>query len=111
MPVTPLGNTIYINQNMNVVANKQAETQNRFDLQSLAAMAIKDENSEEVAEVRPAEETYKIDPQHQHEKSKGEHQEGAFDEDGKKLGGSNDEAQESDESGAVSQSRILDIKI
>lgn len=79
MAVTPLGNTIFINQNMNVAANKQAETQNRFDLQSLAAMGLNDEKNDEIAQVRPTEETYKIDPEHEHEKKKNDERERVFD--------------------------------
>lgn len=111
MPVTPLGNTIYINQNMNVVANKQSEVQNRFDLQSLAAMALNEEKNEEVEQVRPTEETYKIDPQHQHEKSKSEHQESVFDEAQSRRDNGGESAQDSDESEVIAQDRILDIKI
>lgn len=111
MPVTPLGNTIYINQNMNVVANKQAEVQNRFDLQSLAAMALNEEKNEEVEQVRPTEETYKIDPQHQHEKSRSDQHESVFDGTKNEQDAASDSAQDSDESEAISEDRILDIKI
>ena len=34
MAVTPLGNTIFINQNVNMVSSKVADVQNRFDLQN-----------------------------------------------------------------------------
>ena len=49
MAVTPLGNTIFINQNVNMVSNKVADVQNRFDLQNLAADSENEdeENSEE----------------------------------------------------------------
>ncbi|QKG30164.1 MULTISPECIES: hypothetical protein [unclassified Campylobacter] len=110
MPVTPIGNTIFINQNMNIVSNKQAEVQNRFDLQNLAAMTLNDEKNEEVAQVRPTEETYKIDPQHQHEKSKSDQEESVFDdEEQKKLSD-----KETDDDGNIEDEEerpILDIKI
>ncbi|QKF91388.1 hypothetical protein [Campylobacter sp. CCUG 57310] len=110
MPVTPLGNTIYINQNMNVVANKQADMQNRFDLQSLAAMTLKEDEDKEVVQVRPTEETYKIDPQHQHEKSQSDQRESVF-EGEEEPNGESSVAQDDDESEIISQDRILDIKI
>ena len=63
MAVTPLGNTIFINQNVNMVSNKVADVQNRFDLQNLAAASLASDEKQEVSEVRPKEEAYKIDPQ------------------------------------------------
>ena len=71
MAVTPLGNTIFINQNVNMVSSKVADVQNRFDLQNLAAASLTSDEKQEVSEVRPTEETYKIDPKNEHEKQKG----------------------------------------
>lgn len=110
MPVTPIGNTIFINQNMNIVSNKQAEVQNRFDLQNLAAMTLNDEKNEEVVQVRPTEETYKIDPQHQHEKSKSDQEESVFD-DGEQKNLSDKEAENDDAIADETEKPILDIKI
>ena len=107
MPVTPIGNTIFINQNMNVVANKQAEVQNRFDLQNLAAMALQEDASEEITQVRPTEETYKIDPEHEHEKKKNDERERVFEKDESET--SNDES--SEEIDDSDPNRRLDIKI
>ena len=76
MAVTPLGNTIFINQNVNMVSNKVADIQNRFDLQNLAAASLASDEKQEVSEVRPTEETYKIDPQNEHEKQKGRQEQG-----------------------------------
>lgn len=76
MAVTPLGNTIFINQNVNMVSNKVADIQNRFDLQNLAAASLASDEKQEVSEVRPTEEIYKIDPQSEHEKHKGRQQQG-----------------------------------
>ena len=76
MAVTPLGNTIFINQNVNMVSNKDADIQNRFDLQNLAAASLASDEKQEVSEVRPTEEIYKIDPQSEHEKHKGRQQQG-----------------------------------
>ena len=71
MAVTPIGNTIFINQNVNMVSNKVADVQNRFDLQNLAAASLASYEKQDVSEVRPTEETYKIDPENEHEKQKG----------------------------------------
>ncbi|MBF0983865.1 MAG: hypothetical protein HXK63_01770 [Campylobacter sp.] len=76
MAVTPLGNTIFINQNVNMVSNKVADVQNRFDLQNLAAASLASDEKQEVSEVRPTEETYKIDPENEHEKQKGRQEQG-----------------------------------
>ena len=76
MAVTPLGNTIVFNQNVNMVSNKVADVQNRFDLQNLAAASLASDEKQEVSEVRPTEETYKIDPKNEHEKQKGRQEQG-----------------------------------
>ena len=76
MAVTPLGNTIFINQNVNMVSSKVADVQNRFDLQNLAAASLASDEKQEVSEVRPTEETYKIDPENEHEKQKGRQEQG-----------------------------------
>ena len=76
MAVTPLGNTIFINQNVNMVSNKVADVQNRFDLQNLAAASLASDEKQEVSEVRATEESYKIDPKNEHEKQKGRQEQG-----------------------------------
>ena len=78
MAVTPLGNTIFINQNVNMVSSKVADVQNRFDLQNLAAASLASDEKQEVSEVRPTEEAYKIDPENEHEKQKGKQEQGEF---------------------------------
>ena len=60
MSVTPLGNVIQINQNTHIVANKVADIQNRFDIQSLAANEIAKDKNKEIEEVRPTKESYKV---------------------------------------------------
>ncbi len=57
MAVGPIGNAIYVNQQMATVASEKNAIHNRFDLQNLAAAAITNEKEEEVQEVRPTEET------------------------------------------------------
>jgi len=70
MAVTPLGNTIFINQNANFVSHRAAEVQNRFDLQAAVAASITEDERGEIEQIRPTEETYKIDPQNEQEGQK-----------------------------------------
>ena len=92
MAVTPLGNTIFINQNVNMVSNKVADVQNRFDLQNLAVASLASDEKQEVSEVRPTEEAYKIDPENEHEKQKGRQEQGEL------ASGQNGENSDDDES-------------
>lgn len=77
MAVSPVGNMIYVNQNMQVGASKQTDFQARLDAQNLAANEASNDKEKEVQEVRPTEETYKIDPEKEHEKDKKEQEEEA----------------------------------
>lgn len=94
MAITPLGNAIFINQNTQVAAAKQGDFQARLDAQNLIAGELASEEKEEIAEIRPTEESYKIDPENEHEKKK--HQE----QNQKNQDDKNDE-----------EGQILDIKI
>ncbi|WP_024955058.1 hypothetical protein [Sulfurospirillum arcachonense] len=80
MAVSPIGGAIYTNQNMNAAAVKQTDFQNRIDMQNVAASAATNEKGKEVREIRPTEETYKIDPEKEHEKEKNEEETGAKEE-------------------------------
>jgi len=68
MAVGPVGNVIYSNQMMHVQASKQNDYQNSVQMQSTLATALQSEKDEEVQEVRPAEESYRIDPENEHER-------------------------------------------
>ncbi|OPA74979.1 hypothetical protein BFG04_05765 [Campylobacter pinnipediorum subsp. pinnipediorum] len=70
MSITPAGNINFINQNAPVVSASTANTQARLDMQNTMAAELANETKDEIAELRPAEETYKIDPENQHEKQK-----------------------------------------
>ena len=70
MALSAIGGAIYANQNMHIPASKQIDMQNRIDLQNSAAAQILNEKDKEIAEVRPTEESYKIDPEKEHEKEK-----------------------------------------
>jgi hypothetical protein len=80
MPVGPIGNVIYANQMVTVQAGKQMDYQNSVQMQSMLAEAMQNEKEEVVEDVRPAEETYKIDPEHEHEHQRREEENGASEE-------------------------------
>lgn len=75
MSISPISNVNFINQNAPVVSQTHANNQARFDLQNSMALQMAAEIKDEIAELRPAEETYKIDPEHQHEKHKNDQNE------------------------------------
>ncbi len=68
MAISPIGGTVYANQNMQVPATQQAEFQQRLDAQATAAMAASNEEKIEIEEIRPTEETLKLDPEKEQEK-------------------------------------------
>ncbi len=70
MPVGPVGSVIYANQMIPVQASKQTEVQNALQMQSAVAAALQNEKEDEVQDIRPTEETYKIDPEKEHERQR-----------------------------------------
>ncbi len=75
MAIGPIGNTIYVNQQMASVASEKNAILNRFELQTLAAAAAGQEKAQEVEEVRPPEESHAIDPDREHTKEQAEQDE------------------------------------
>lgn len=105
MPVGPIGNVIYANQVMHLQASKQNDLQNSIQMQSAIASAMTQEKEEEVADVRPAEETYKIDPEKEHQKEKEDEESGAKQEQMRQV----EHEQEEDEEAPLHVG-LLDIK-
>lgn len=68
MAVTPLGNIIFVNQNMHVAAAAQQNQNIRYDAQNVAAQAAVNESEKAVDETRPPEELHAVDPDREHEK-------------------------------------------
>lgn len=68
MSVSPLGNIHFINQNSPVVSHAASTQQARFDMQAAMSAELMADKEKEIEEVRPAEEAYKIDPEHEHQK-------------------------------------------
>jgi hypothetical protein len=75
MAIGPVGNTIYVNQQMASVASDKNVQLNRFELQALAAQVIMQDQEKEVLEVRPAEENHAVDPDREHTKEQAEQEE------------------------------------
>jgi outer membrane biosynthesis protein TonB len=75
MAIGPIGNAIYVNQQMASVASEQNTILNRFELQALAAAAAAQEEKKIVEEVRPPEEVHAIDPDREHTKEQAEQEE------------------------------------
>lgn len=78
--VGAIGNVIYANQMIPVQAAKQMDYQNSVQMQSMIAEAMQNEKEEIVEDVRPAEESYKIDPENEHERHKHDEESGATEE-------------------------------
>lgn len=75
-----IGNVVYANQMIPTQAAKQMDYQNSVQMQGMLAEAIQNEKEEIVEEVRPAEESYKIDPENEHERQKNDEESGAMEE-------------------------------
>jgi len=113
MAVTPLGNTNFINQNAPVVSQVHANQQARFDMQALMASELATQQNEEIKEVRPMEESYKIDPEKEHERQKSEEEASEFENEEQNAKG--DEELNLDDGGidddVADEPHVLDIKI
>lgn len=75
MAVGPIGNAIYVNQQMATVASEKNAILNRFELQTVAAAAALQEKEKEIEEVRPTEENHGVDPDREHTKEQAEQEE------------------------------------
>lgn len=75
MAVGPIGNAIYVNQQMATVASEKNAILNRFELQAMAAAAASQEKEKEIEEVRPPEEVQRVDPDREHTKEQAEQEE------------------------------------
>jgi hypothetical protein len=78
MAIGPIGNTIYVNQQMATVASEKTALLNRFELQALAAATASQEAKKEIEEVRPTEKNHGVDPDREHTKEQAEQEERRF---------------------------------
>lgn len=75
MAIGPVGNAIYVNQQMASVASDKNVQLNRFELQALAAQVIMQDEEKEIQEVRPTEENQQVDSDREHAKEQAEQEE------------------------------------
>ena len=68
MAVSPLGNTIIVNQMTPAASNIQNAHNNRIDFQNMVDQVIVNDKEKNIQEVRPAEENQNIDPDREHQK-------------------------------------------
>lgn len=66
MAIGPVGNAVYVHQNMHIAASKQTDQLARFEIQNFMAAEMLKEKDKEVTEVRPPEEGHAIDPDREH---------------------------------------------
>ena len=113
MAVTPLANTNFINQNAPVVSQVHANQQARFDMQALLAAELATQQNEEIKEVRPMEESYKIDPEKEHERQKSEEEASEFENEEQNAKAKDEEVlkDELDSEEENEEPHVLDIKI
>lgn len=72
MAIGPVGNAIFVNQQMASVASDKNAALNRFDLQNVAASEAANAKKKEVEEVRPTEKNHEVDPDREHQKQEAE---------------------------------------
>ena len=108
MAVGPIGSVVYANQMMPAQAAKQMDYQNSVQMQNALAAAMQAEKEDTVQEVRPTEESYKIDPENEHERHKHEQEEQEKEQEERSLDETSD-VEEVEEKSFVHQGH-LDIK-
>ena len=72
MSVTPASANIYVNQGASIASAAQGEAQAKTEFANVIAGQLANENEREVAEIRPTEEVYKIDPENEQERRGGQ---------------------------------------
>ena len=102
MALGPVGNAIYINQQVPFVSSVRSDHLARFEIQNFMAQQILNEKEKEIQEVRELEENHAIDPDREHQKQ--ENQEEL--ESQKKAA-----EKEEDESHEEFKLHLLDIKV
>ena len=101
MAISPVGGVIYANQQMAGVAAEVGASNNRFELQALAAQHAASVQKKEVQEVRPAEENQNVDPDREHQREQADQEERR----------SSDETEIDEEKITRISVHILDVKV
>lgn len=68
MSISPVAGAIYANQVAPLTSSVQGSEQAKLDMQNALAAAAANEEEKRIEETRATEETYRIDPQNQHDK-------------------------------------------
>jgi hypothetical protein len=68
MALGPIGNAIYVNQQMASVSSEKTSHLNRLDMQNFTAAMEAGKAQQEVDKVRPAEKNHKVDEDREHQK-------------------------------------------
>ena len=111
MAITPISNSIYVNQDAPVAASVQSDFQSKLDMQIAINAAAAAEKKKEVEEIRPTEETYKIDPENEHEKQRQKEDLNDHHHKSKHSDYESDEDDESDENYESQEIKKLDIVV
>ncbi len=101
MAISPVGGVIYANQQMAGVAAEVGATNNRFELQALAAQHAASIQKKEVQEVRPTEENQSVDADREHQREQADQEERR----------ASDEEDENPEKVTKVSVHILDVKV
>lgn len=101
MALGPIGNAIYVNQQMATVASEKNAILSRFELQALAAATAAQQEKKEIEEVRPTEENHGVDADREHTKEQAEQEERR----------SPHEEKNEEEQKPVKPLHILDVKV
>ena len=75
MALGPIGNTIFVNQQVPYVSSTVGDTNARFELQNIMAQHIANEEEKKVQDVREPEENREIDPDREHQRQEQEQEE------------------------------------
>lgn len=102
MAIGPLGNIIYVNQNMNFAASKLTNQLNRYELQNFLTAEIVNDKDKIVTQVRPAEASHEVHPDRDKGQSKDEKE---------KEDKEQDETEEEGPHSDTPNLHILDVKV
>lgn len=107
MSITPLGGTIYVNQNTPVVSHAHQLEQAKTLLQNYIASEIEKEKQKEIEETRPTEDIKKINPEQEHQKNHKDQEQKQEEEAEEKLRSRSDEQRLTQKN----NNHLLDIKV
>ena len=98
--IGPIGNTIFTNQMIPVVATNQTANDNRVEFQNMIAQAEVQERDEKVLDLRPAEENQGLNEDREHTRDEADRENKRSKKD-----------QESEEKNELEEYHQLDIKV